>query len=203
MLPADTASLDWTLNPDGSASVATKAGYEFADGTTTKTFPAPTDVYDPAVPATTYTPSGSAVTVTVVAGGPDSVAVPGGDHHGTFALGDWLPSRDGRTATRVVTYTLTDPAVTLVTGDGWTVSADGKTATRTVTDSCYGTDSTPTTSTSATSDAAGSASQAHGQDGPRGVPAKTGAEDDLPVVPLALVAAALAGAVATVKLRRR
>lgn len=54
-LPADTTSLDWTLNSDGSVTVTTKPGYVFTDGTTTKSYPAPKDVYNPPAPPVTPT----------------------------------------------------------------------------------------------------------------------------------------------------
>ena len=86
-----------------------------------------------------YTPSATVVTQTVVANAPDTVTVPSSDARGTYSVGSWVVGPSGTTATKTITYTLTDTSVTLASGNGWTVSADGKTATHVVTDSSYAT----------------------------------------------------------------
>lgn len=49
VVPSDTESLTWSKNADGSVVVSTNTGYEFTDGTTSKTYPAPVDQYTPPV----------------------------------------------------------------------------------------------------------------------------------------------------------
>lgn len=45
-LPADTDVFDWTLNPDGAVTVVIKTDEVFPDGSSSHTYPAPTDVFN-------------------------------------------------------------------------------------------------------------------------------------------------------------
>jgi len=48
VLPANTTQVSWVLNADGSVTATAATGFVFSDGTTSKTFASPVDVYVPA-----------------------------------------------------------------------------------------------------------------------------------------------------------